>query len=292
MKNLSFLVSTDSGCDLPLEVLKQHNIYALGLKYTDQSNTYKDTMIDQDTIDFYQKMREGIVYKTSAVNVYDAYHYLEELIKINSHIIHICLGSAISSTYQNFLEAASLLKQDYNNTNIVIIDSSLASIGYGMLALEVAGLRDQGKSIDEATKYIESVKHKIQPYYTVPTLTYLHRGGRVSKASMILGNILSIRPVLRLNYKGELKVCNKCHGKRATIRQIIENIKNQVLNPKEQTLFVAHGDDLEFAKELGDTALNEIGFKDVHYSFIGSTIGAHSGPGTVTLFFHGKKRLA
>ena len=291
MAKQSFLVSTDSGCDLPIEVLKEHNIYALSLKYMDQSNTYIDTMEDQDTINFYQNMRDGVVYKTSAVNTYEAYHYLEDLLKINTHIIHICLGGAISSTYQNFLEAASMLHQDYPEARIAIIDSTLASVGYGMLALEVAERRDKGEDMDSVINFIEEVKHNIQPYYTVPTLTYLHRGGRVSKSSMILGNILSIRPILRLNYVGELKVCNKCHGNRATIRQIINNIRDQVINAKEQTLYVAHGDNLEFAKTLGETAFHELGFKDIHYSFIGSTIGAHSGPGTVTLFFHGKDRL-
>lgn len=292
MEQLSFLISTDSGCDLPKQVLDEHNIYALSLQYSDPNNTYRDTMQDIDTINFYQNMRNGVVYKTSAVNAYEAYHYLEELLKVNPNIIHICLGSAISSTYHNFLDAVRMLKKDYPESNITVIDSTLASIGYGMLALEACEQRNKGRKMEDVVNFLEEVKHNIQPYFTVPTLTYLHRGGRVSKTSMILGNILSIRPVLRLNYAGELKVYNKCHGEKATIRKIIENIKAQVINAKEQTLYVAHGDNLEFAKKLAEVAKDEIGFKDIHYSFIGSTIGAHSGPGTVTLFFHGKDRLA
>lgn len=287
----NYIISTDSGCDLNENTLKENNIYCISLKYYDESNQYTDSMKDSETIKFYENIKEGKLFKTSAANIYEAYYYLKDLLKVSNNIIHLSMGSKISSTYGNFLEATNLLKENYPDANIKIIDTTLASVGYGMLAIEAAKYKKDGWDMDDVIKYIENEKRKISPFYTTSTLKYLCLGGRVSKASMIIGNALSIKPILRLNYDGELKILEKAKGTKGSYRKIEDEIAKNIVNPKDQTLYICHSNDLEHAKILGEQLLNKFSFKDIKYTFIGPTIGSHAGPGLIAAFFHGKERL-
>jgi DegV family protein with EDD domain len=234
---------------------------------------------------------EGKMFKTSAVNIQEAYDFLKELLKYNKPIIHISLGSGISGTYSNFLAAREMLDEKYPGNEIYIIDSTSASLGYGMLVLEASKMRDEGKTTLEVVEYIESVKRGINPYFTTNTLTYLARGGRVTKIASIFGNVLSIKPILRLDYAGHLLVHTKGHGKANTYKKMIEAIKEQVVNPENQTLYVSHSNAIESAVEFAEMVKKELGFKDIYYSYIGSIIGSHTGPGLIAVFFHGKNRF-
>lgn len=292
LKELAFIISTDSGCDLSLDACKENGIVPLFMNYIDSEVIIKDTMEQNDIIKFYKKMEEeGKMFKTSAVNIQEAYDFLKELIKYNKPIMHISLGSGISGTYNNFVTAKEMIDEKYPDNDIYIIDSTCASLGYGMLVLEASKLRDEGKNIKEVVDYIESVKRGINPYFTTNTLTYLARGGRVTKIASIFGNVLSIKPILRLDYDGRLLVHTKGHGKSNTYKKMIESIKEQVINPEEQTLYISHSNAIESAVEFGEILKKELGFKDIYYSYIGSIIGSHTGPGLIAVFFHGKNRF-
>jgi hypothetical protein len=152
-------------------------------------------------------------------------------------------------------------------------------------------LREEGKTYQEVIDYLESVKRGVNPYFTTNTLTYLARGGRVTKIASIFGNILSIKPILRLNYDGKLLAYSKARGKHGTYRKLIEEIKKQVINPEEQVLYISHSNAIDAAIEFGELCKEELGFKDIFYSYIGSIIGSHTGPGLISAFFHGKNRF-
>ena len=292
LNNLPFIISTDSGCDLSLDVCRENGVVPQFMNYIDSEVIIKDTMEQNDIIKFYKKMEEeGKMFKTSAVNIQEAYDFLKELIKYNKPIMHISLGSGISGTYNNFVAAKEKIDEKYPDNEIYIIDSTCASLGYGMLVLEACKLRDEGKNIKEVVNYIESVKRGINPYFTTNTLTYLARGGRVTKIASIFGNVLSIKPILRLDYDGHLLVHTKGHGKSNTYKKMIESIKEQVINPEEQTLYISHSNAIETAVEFGEILKKELGFKDIYYSYIGSIIGSHTGPGLIAVFFHGKNRF-
>lgn len=291
MKKYKFIISTDSGCDLSKEMCEQYGIIPIMMNYLDEDIIYKDTMEKSDIIAFYKQMEEGKVFKTSAININEAYEFLKELIKYNKPIIHISLGSGISGTYNNFLNAKEMIKEKYPESVIEIIDSTSASLGYGMMCIEAAKLRDEGKTYEEIVRYVENIKRGVNPYFETSTLTYLARGGRVTKIASIFGNVLSIRPVLRLDYDGHLVVYTKGHGKLNTFKKVIEAVKEAVIDPQNQTLYVSHSNAINDAVELAEKIKEEIGFKDIVYSYIGTIIGSHTGPGLVSVFFHGKDRF-
>ena len=152
-------------------------------------------------------------------------------------------------------------------------------------------LRKEGKTINEVINYIENNKAGINPYFTTNTLTYLARGGRVTKIASIFGNVLSIRPVLRLDNKGHLLVDAKGHGKAKTLKKLEELVEEAVISPQDQTLYISHSLAIDDAIEIGELLQRKFGFKNIMYSYIGSIIGSHTGPGLVAVFFHGKERF-
>lgn len=288
--NNKYIISTDSGCDLNYETCQKYDIIPFMMNYADEEDSYQDTMEDSDKHKFYDAMKNGKVFKTSAINIKEAYDFLESLLQENKPIIHICLGSAISSTYNNFVTAKTMLQEKYPNIDITIIDSTLASAGYGVLAIEASTMRTLGKDVHEVIDYLEKHKTSINTYYTTSTLKYLARGGRVSKVANIFGTILSIKPILRLDIEGHLLVETTGHGRKQTFEKVKKYIKDTATNPEVQILYVAHTMDDEEAKVLGETIKNELGFKDVFYTIIGSIIGSHAGPGLISFFYHGKNR--
>ncbi len=285
-----FIISTDSGCDLTLETCKKYDIVPYLMSYSNEETVYQDTMDDSDKLNFYKQMEDGKVFKTAAVNIDQAYRFLESLVKEGLPIIHICLGSGISSTYNNFINAKELILTKYEDAVIHIIDSTLASVGYGILAIEASTLRSLGKNANEVVKYLEENKRKINTYYTTSTLKYLARGGRVSKIASVFGTILSIKPILRLDNEGHLLVESTGHGKKNTFEKLKKYIKETVINPEAQILYISHTMNSEDVKVLGEEVKKEFGFKEVIYTVIGSIIGSHAGPGLVSFFYHGTPR--
>ena len=288
--NNKFIISTDSGCDLNYETCLKYDIRPFLMSYSSDNSVYQDTMDDTDKQKFYSDMKNGMVFKTTAVNIKQAYDFLEKLQQENLPIIYISLGSAISSTYNNFIQAKEMILEKYPNTVINIVDSTLASAGYGVLAIEASTMRSLGKSFEEVTEYLEKYKGGINTYYTTSTLKYLARGGRVSKVANVFGSILSIKPILRLDIEGHLLVEATGHGKKQTFEKLKRYIKDTVTNPEVQILYVAHTMEDSEARILGEIVKNEIGFKDVFYTIIGSIIGSHAGHGLISFFYHGKDR--
>ncbi len=290
-EELKYIISTDSGCDLSMDVCKKNNIIPLLMHYYDDENEYTDTMEQEDLINYYRSMIGGKMYKTTAVNIEEGYLFLKGLMEYHQPIVHISLGSGISGTYNNMLQARERVLKEYPDAVIYIVDSTLASLGYGMLLLEAAKMRSEGESIESVVEYLEKVKVGVNPYFTTNTLTYLAKGGRVTKIASIFGNVLSIRPVLRLDTAGHLLVYKKGHGKTDTLKKMKTVIEEAAFNPSEQTLYISHSHAIDDAIELGEMLQRELGFKEIVYSYIGTIIGSHTGPGLVAAFFHGKDRF-
>lgn len=285
-----FCLATDSGCDLPMSLCKELEIFPLQLAYYFGEDEFLDTMDPDDFKIFYRKIREGAMPKTSQVNVYEFISFWESLLAEKLPIVHISLGSGISGTYENGLQAIEIMKEKYPEQEIYLVDSTLASVGYGMLAIKAAELRDEGKTPQECVNWIEEHKIGINTYYTTDNLEYLYQSGRVSRAGAVIGTALKINPILNLDKYGHLLVQEKIRGSKATIKRIHDIIEELCINPQDQTLYICHSDIPEKAKKIGDGLQQNFGFKDVYYTYIGSTIGTHSGPGLMAAFFYGKPR--
>lgn len=286
-----FVLTTDSGCDLPLALCQERGIIPYFMSYSIDGQDFRDTMEDADIIAFYQKMREGAMPRTSQINPYEYVDFWTPLLAEGKPILHLSLGAAISGSYANSLVARDMILQEHPEAEIHSIDTTSASSGYGLMLMKICDMRDAGAGLEECKAWVEENKIRVRHYYTTDDLKYLHQGGRVSKTSMIFGTALKINPIMNLDKEGHLQVCEKARGRKATIRRFTEIVKELAVNPEEQTLYICHADCLDAAKEFGAAITSVTKFRDVHYAFIGSTIGTHTGPGLVTVFFEGKPRV-
>lgn len=285
-----FIVTTDSGCDLSMQVCREKGIIPVEMNYSLNGESKRDTMNQSDLRQFYDGMRNGDVPKTSQVTPNQYIEFWTPLLKEGLPIVHISLGSGISGTYANGVMAAQTLMEDYPGADIRVVDSTLASVGYGMLAIMAADMRDAGKSVSECEDYLNEIKSRINTYYTTGDLTYLYRSGRVSKTGMVIAHALNIWPILNLDLEGHLIVQSKERGRKNTVNRIHEIISTLCENPEEQTLYICHSDIPDEAHAFGEEIKEKFGFKDVFYTYIGTTIGSNCGPGLMAAFFIGKKR--
>ena len=287
----NFIVATDSGCDLPAEACAERDIHVLRLEYRFGDEIILDTMEWADCHAFYERMRAGEIPKTSQISIGQFVDFWKTLVPEGKPIVHISLGSGVSGTYANGLLAAKLFRDEYPNIPIYMVDSTLCSIGYGILALHAADLRDEGKTADECVAWLESHKAGMNTWYTTDELKYLYQSGRVSKAGLIVATALNINPILDLDLEGHLIVQEKCRGRKATVKRIHQIV--EALCPpqyRDQTLYICHSDIPEDAHTFGDGLKEAFGFPDVYYTYIGPTIGSHCGPGLMAAFFFGRKR--
>lgn len=285
-----FIVTTDSGCDLPLEFCTQRDIIPMKLSYAIDGKEYEDTMEMSDLKAFYDGMRAGAVPKTSQGTPYRFEQFWTPMLDKKLPIVHISLGSGISGTYASTVQAAEIIMSEHPDADIKVIDSTLASVGYGMLAIMAADMRDAGADAGQCAEKLEEVKANINTYYTTGDLEYLYRSGRVSRAGMVIAHALNIWPILNLDLDGHLIVQAKERGKKKTVEHIHNVIRQLCIEPENQTLFICHSDIEEEARQFGEKIREEFGFKDVFYTSIGTTIGANCGPGLMAAFFTGKKR--
>lgn len=285
-----FIVTTDSGCDLPLEFCTQRDIIPMKLSYAIDGKEYEDTMEMSDLKAFYDGMRAGAVPKTSQGTPYRFEQFWTPMLDKKLPIVHISLGSGISGTYASAVQAAEIIMSEHPDADIKVIDSTLASVGYGMLAIMAADMRDAGADAGKCAEKLEEIKANINTYYTTGDLEYLYRSGRVSRAGMVIAHALNIWPILNLDLDGHLIVQAKERGKKKTVEHIQNEIRQLCIDPENQTLFICHSDIEEEARQFGEKIREEFGFKDVFYTSIGTTIGANCGPGLMAAFFTGKKR--
>ena len=287
---MSFIVTTDSGCDLPIELLKEKNIIPYMLSYDIEEQTFRDTMRHEDCHAFYEKMRSGAVPKTSQINPQEFVDFWRPLLKSGEPIIHISLGSGVSGTWHNGELAARILESDVPGAKIFVLDSTLCSTGYGMLALKAAEMRDAGASAEECFRWLDGHKVNINTWYTTDELVYLRRSGRCSKASAAIGTALHICPILNLDSAGHLIVQERVRGLDKTIERIHRIIGATLTDPQTQTLYICHSDIPEKAREFGESLKEEFGFRDTYYTYIGTIIGSNCGPGLMAAFYYGKPR--
>lgn len=285
-----FILAADSGCDLSADYCKEIGVKTIFIKYGSGEEFFPDNMVDAETKVFYEKMRAGAHFKTSQINYEEYYAFFEELVSGGTPVVYLALSSGISGSYGNSARAANDINEKLGKKLIFAVDTAMASAGMGMLVVKAAEFRDGGMTAEECAGWMEANKKTANTYYTTSTLTYLVRGGRVSKVSGFLGNMLGINPILDMDNPGALRVCGKCIGKKAAYKKIIGNIAERVVEPEKQTLFVSHADAIDEAKAFGEEIKAKIGFKDIFYTYIGTTIGAHTGPGLRAIFFFGKER--
>ena len=291
-----FLLSCCSTSDLNVKHYKDRGIRYICFHYFLDGIEHKDDFGETLPIsEFYKKMEQGAMTKTSQLNAQDYYNYFENLINEGyKEILHLTLSSGISGTINSARIAVNMINEKYKDVKIYIVDSLAASSGYGLLMEKLADLKDEGKSIEEVRDWAENNRLSINHWFFSTDLKYFVRGGRISKTSGFFGNMLHVCPLLNVNDEGKLIPREKIIGKKKVINAIVQKMIENAKDGKDYNdyCYISHSAVFEDAKAVKDKV--EEAFPNlkgkVEIFDIGTTIGSHTGPGTVALFFVGKER--
>ena len=292
----NYILSCCSTADLDNEHFKRRNIEYICFHFQIDGADYPDDLGQSIPFkEFYDRMAKGSMTKTSQVSVGEYLEYFEPMLKEGKDVLHLTLSSGISGTLNSAIIARDQLQEKYPDRKLFVVDSLAASAGYGLLMDKLADLRDEGMSIDSLYQW--TIEHRLdcQHWFFVSDLKYLVRGGRVSKVAGTIGNVLNICPLMNVDYQGKLIVRAKVRGKgavmKAQVQKMIELAENGTDYDGE--CFISNSDCYDDARKVAD--LIEEQFPKlkgkVRIYSIGTTIGSHTGPGTVALFFWGSKRM-
>lgn len=286
-----FIITTDTTCDLPQEYLDAHKIGMLPLYYSLNGTVYgEDNVLEPK--EFYNIMRQGALPTTMAVNPDIARQVFTKLLEKGYDVLHIAFSSALSGSCSVAATVARELCEEHPGSKIVVIDSLCASLGEGLLIHKAVKLKEAGKSMEEIASWLEDNKLNLCHMFTVDDLHHLHRGGRVSKAAAIIGTLINVKPVLHVDNEGRLVPQHNVRGRKKALITLVDQMEARLKDCpyNNDTVFISHGDSLEDAQFVADQIKERFGIKDILINFVSPTIGAHSGPGTIALFFMGKER--
>ena len=276
-------ILADSACDLPLSFYKENNVVLFPLKVQINDQDYEDVKtIDSKTV--YQAIRNGVVPKTSQVSPLLFEEVFTAMAEKNEEGIYLAFSSELSGTYSTAVMILDQVKEKYPNFDLSIVDTKCASLGAGLVVMEAAKLALGHASKEEILADVKFRCEHMEHIFTVEDLDYLAKGGRVSKASAFLGGLLNIKPILNME-DGKLVPIEKIRGQKKVFRRIIEMMKERGSNFDDQTIGISHADSETIALEVREMIINEFHTKEVYISSIGSAIGSHTGPGTISIFF-------
>ena len=285
---MSFKIVTDSACDLPAEMIEALDLGIAALSVELDGRAYAEG--EMTPKELYDHLRGGKLPKTSAVNPELWADAMRPALENGQDVLTLVFSSALSATCQNAFIAAEELRGEFPDRKLIVIDSLCAAIGLGLLVHTAARLRDAGKSIEETAAWIEEHKLNVCHWVTVEDLMHLKRGGRVSAATAVVGTMLNIKPIIRVDDNGRLESLAKCRGRKAALNYLLDRMAESFDPEIDDTVFIGHGDCMEDAKYLEQKVRERFGVQNVHINYIGAVVGAHTGPGVAVLFFYGKKR--
>ncbi len=287
-----FEIITDSSANLSNSMVKELGIRVIPLTFflgdTEHSSFNEDEEFDYAS--YYDRLRKKEHVKTSLINAERFEEQYEKALSEGKDILAINVSSGISGTFQASKIAADAVRERYPERQIIVIDSLAASIGQGLLVYYAAKMREEGKSIEETADWVYKNRLKLIHQFTVDDLFFLKRGGRLSGGVAIIGTVLQIKPVLHVDNDGHLIAQEKVKGRKKSLNRIVEMMEGKIVNPEEQVLAICHGDCIDDAEYLAKKVRERYNVKDIIINVLDPVIGAHSGPGTVALFYLGDER--
>lgn len=280
-----YWIVTDSGIDMPKAWIDQQvNFRVLNLSYLMDDVTYISDGTDASIQAFYDAMRGGKMPKTSQVTPEMWEECFRAILGAGDDVLAITFSSGLSGTSAAAFMAAEEIASDYPGRRLIVIDSLQASAGEGLMVHYALENRAAGMSLEDNAEWIRQNVQNFVAWFTVNDLMHLHRGGRVSAASAIVGSLVRIKPIMRVDENGKLAVYEKAAGRKRSIRMLAEKIIADIVNPENQIIHISHGDCIDDALSLSEQLKAALPIKDVRISYVGSVIGAHTGPGVVAVF--------
>lgn len=292
---MDFEIVTDSCCNLLEDMIDDFGIHVLPLTFMvdGEDEVYQSYLKGErtDLKQFYTMMRESKVFKTSLPNLAESEALFRELLGSGRDVLYIAFSSGLSGTYQALSLMAAQLQEEFPERKIHVVDSLAASGGQGLLVWYAVQHARAGESIDQVRDWLEENKLHLAHWFTVDDLMFLFRGGRVSKTAAWAGTLLNIKPVLHVDDEGHLIPMEKVRGRKKSLNALIDHMEKSANKPiSDQMVFITHGDCIEDAEYVAAKIKERFGVKEVVINYVDPVIGAHSGPGTMALFFLADKR--
>lgn len=292
---MDFEIVTDSCCNLLEDMIDDFGIHVLPLTFMvdGEDEVYQSYLKGErtDLKQFYTMMRESKVFKTSLPNLAESEALFRELLGSGRDVLYIAFSSGLSGTYQALSLMTAQLQEEFPERKIHVVDSLAASGGQGLLVWYAVQHARAGKSIDQVRDWLEENKLHLAHWFTVDDLMFLFRGGRVSKTAAWAGTLLNIKPVLHVDDEGHLIPMEKVRGRKKSLNALIDHMEKSANKPiSDQMVFITHGDCIEDAEYVAAKIKERFGVKEVVINYVDPVIGAHSGPGTMALFFLADKR--
>lgn len=289
---MSFEIVTDSSANLPESMIEEWGLHILSLVFRVKGQEYASYTKGEvaDLASFYKMMREKEEITTSLVNLDQCSDLIIGLLEQGKDVLYIGFSSGLSGSYQAVSMLVNDLQEQYPNRKVYAVDTLSAALGEGLLVYYAAQMRQEGKTIEEVRDWLFENRLHLCHWFTVDDLFFLHRGGRVSKTSAVVGSMLNIKPVMHVDDEGHLILVEKARGRRKSLDALCTHMEETAIEPENQVVYISHGDCIDDAMYLANRVKERLHVKDVLVHILDPVIGAHSGPGTVALFFLGTKR--
>ena len=290
---MSFAIVTDSSSNLTEEMIDRFDLSILPLTFMVDGEEYRSYLKGEktDLSQFYAMMREGKVITTSLPNLQESRETIEALLKDGRDVLYLGFSSGLSGTYQAIELLLAELAGLYPDRTVCSVDTLAASGGEGLLVYYAAKMRDEGATAEAVRDWVEDHKLHLAHWFTVDDLMFLFRGGRVSRTAAWAGTVLNIKPVMHVDDEGHLIPLEKVRGRKKSLKALVDHMEQTADAPvADQTVFITHGDCLEDAEYVADLVRERFGVTDIMINWVDPVIGAHSGPGTMALFFLASQR--
>ncbi len=289
---MKFKIFTDTGAGLTREILERYDIEIIALSFINDGEIYDSRLIGTEEYykEFYALLRNKSNLSTACANESAFIEAFEPFLSRGEDILYIGFSSALSVTYSCAEKTITALREKYPDRKIEAVDSLNASLGQGLFVYNACLLAEEGKSIFEVKEFLESSRQSFNSLFTVKTLSYLCRGGRVSKMSYIVGSAVDIKPLMYVSGEGKLQAYQKVMGRKRSIISLADKLSKTIIDGESQTVFISHGDCIEDAKLLAKLISDKVKVKDFVFNYIDPVIAVHSGPDTLAVFYRGLSR--
>lgn len=290
---MDFEIVTDSSCNLKEEMIDEFGLHVLPLTFMvdgEQRQSYLKGQVT-DLQQFYTMMREGKVITTSLPNLADSEALLRGLLEAGRDVLYLGFSSGLSGTFEAISLLCNQLAAEFPERKIFSVDTLAASGGEGLLVWHAVQKAREGLSIEELRDWVEQHRLNLAHWFTVDDLMFLLRGGRVSKVSAYMGTMLNIKPVMHVDDEGRLIPMEKVRGRKKALQALVKHMEDSAWKPvADQPVFITHGDCIEDVEYVSDLIREKFGDVKITVNYVDPVIGAHSGPGTLALFFLADQR--
>lgn len=287
-----YVFMTDSDSDLPFSLKERYDIPVVYMPYTVNGQEYFDDLgqtMDHKT--YFDKMREGAMPTTAALNEHAYLEYFEPILK-EKDLLFVAFSSKLSATLNSVRAARETLLEQYPERKFVIVDTLSISAPMTLLVLKAHALYRAGKPMEEVAQWLEENKLRAQAWFTVDDLKYLKRGGRISSTTAAVGTLLDLKPIITENKEGQIASFDKVRGRKKALNYLVDKAVENIVDPSESPAMILHADAPADAERLRELLLAKFPEMEIIVAPVGPVIGAHCGPGTIALAFIGKERPA